>query len=720
MKKTKLIPSVLILILCLGVLGVGIYAATPANNKISGTIKVNAASANVEITGYIGDDVDFPEESTRTGISWTLDQEKITFTPNVNNVNDVDDIIVKIKIKNKSQKALGAYFYNKTDDKKTPATDQDIATYTQISCDGKPLADAFLSSYAYISPYDDNATNTDNDIVFMTATIRLTHLYDDKDMYGDIDLILNIEEYESNVDAEDLTAVSGPDQTGSPTVSGFVKLSDDASFTELPIGCFHKNKNITYAVIPNNITTLNNACFTESSIKGISLSRNVNSVINGRAFVHGTLINNINIPDWMTSISYTFAYSCANLKCVNLPNELKEIGYDAFGRCTSLEKIKIPNTLEKIGEYAFYLCTSLEKIEIPNTLEKISEYAFSGCTSLEELKLPEVDSATIHAVAFMDSGLKGTFYLPNNYVLVGDSNGQFMGTKITDFKVDADNNRYMTIDGILYERGSYVQGDELYNVPVYLQAFPTLSYVKNFVLPSTVTGMRRYELANAKLLRSISVEEGNEAYSSFDGILYDASGKGALTIPQAYNKTKVVINNGTRIIGGVYNVDLEQNSKTVAGYGLGSTLTEIVLPESTIIIAGCAFQDCDTLSKLNTTEENTVDLTGLPNLNRIGYKAFERCTSMKTLKIGKCDGSGTEKQIVLEHGFIGDAVNLETIYIEAEIPPQVTTGAYASTIEANFAKLTKLKQVVVPKGKLQTYIDSPYWSCLAGKIVEAE
>ncbi len=56
MKRIKLLPSVLMLALCIGILGIGIYAANPTNNVISGTITVTAANAGIKVEVFEGQD----------------------------------------------------------------------------------------------------------------------------------------------------------------------------------------------------------------------------------------------------------------------------------------------------------------------------------------------------------------------------------------------------------------------------------------------------------------------------------------------------------------------------------------------------------------------------------------------------------------------------------------------------------------------------------------
>ena len=49
-KKLKFLPTILMLVLCVGVLAIGIYAAGTTTNNIQGTITINA---NVERYDWI-------------------------------------------------------------------------------------------------------------------------------------------------------------------------------------------------------------------------------------------------------------------------------------------------------------------------------------------------------------------------------------------------------------------------------------------------------------------------------------------------------------------------------------------------------------------------------------------------------------------------------------------------------------------------------------------
>ena len=63
------------------------------------------------------------------------------------------------------------------------------------------------------------------------------------------------------------------------------------------------------------------------------------------------------------------------------------IGPDTFCRCSSVENIIIPDSVTSICNHAFYECTSITSISIPHSVTSIDDYAFYG-TSLINLSIP--------------------------------------------------------------------------------------------------------------------------------------------------------------------------------------------------------------------------------------------------------------------------------------------------------------------------------------------
>ncbi|WP_207637727.1 leucine-rich repeat domain-containing protein, partial [Ruminococcus flavefaciens] len=119
------------------------------------------------------------------------------------------------------------------------------------------------------------------------------------------------------------------------------------------------------------------------------------------AFYRMNGVEEIVVPDDITSLgSYAF-YNCTSLKNAVMPNSLLYIGDHAFANCSSadLSTISFPESIETIGEYAFSNCDSLISVTIPESVKTISNYAFEECDSLKTAEITG-DNTTIGSHIF--------------------------------------------------------------------------------------------------------------------------------------------------------------------------------------------------------------------------------------------------------------------------------------------------------------------------------
>lgn len=63
-----------------------------------------------------------------------------------------------------------------------------------------------------------------------------------------------------------------------------------------------------------------------------------------------------------------------------------------------VDNIVIPNSLTSIGSYAFYGCKDINELTIPNSINSIGSYAFAGCELIADINT-EISNPTTRTTA---------------------------------------------------------------------------------------------------------------------------------------------------------------------------------------------------------------------------------------------------------------------------------------------------------------------------------
>lgn len=107
------------------------------------------------------------------------------------------------------------------------------------------------------------------------------------------------------------------------------------------------------------------------------------------AFWYCSNLQQVTIPDGVTSIGAHAFSSCGNLSSINLPNTVAYIGYGAFVSCYNIASMTIPDAVTSIGHETFNECSSLTQINWGNNITSIGEMAFSSCYNITSITIPE-------------------------------------------------------------------------------------------------------------------------------------------------------------------------------------------------------------------------------------------------------------------------------------------------------------------------------------------
>ncbi len=233
-----------------------------------------------------------------------------------------------------------------------------------------------------------------------------------------------------------------------------VKSIKDKNITEITIPISFNNEPV-FAIGPcafENCTNLKTVIFTPDC--------QINSIQHS-AFLNCIKLENLMLPESLTTINQYAFENCKNLKKITVPNNVKYFDSLAFincnniatvsapaeivknipqqslteleiisntaddmnnvcTNCTTLKTVKIADGVTVIGTDAFYNCNSLESIELPDSITEIGSSAFSGCTSLKKIKIPDNVTKINDWAFYCCTALTGTIILGDNITKIGN------------------------------------------------------------------------------------------------------------------------------------------------------------------------------------------------------------------------------------------------------------------------------------------------------------
>ena len=114
----------------------------------------------------------------------------------------------------------------------------------------------------------------------------------------------------------------------------------------------------------------------------------------------------------MTQIPKSKFAVCESMQEITIPESVTSIGESAFDRCWGLTEIVIPNSVKTIGYEGFYLCTGLKSVTIGSGVTTIEERAFYECRGVESITSLASTAPSIESYTFYNVKTNGTLYMP--------------------------------------------------------------------------------------------------------------------------------------------------------------------------------------------------------------------------------------------------------------------------------------------------------------------
>ena len=183
--------------------------------------------------------------------------------------------------------------------------------------------------------------------------------------------------------------------------------------------------------LPESLTYISTGSFLGYSIEHIDIPATV-TYIGDRTFENCAYLEELVLPDNMTSVCFGLAKNCISLKKLVIGAHTVDIEEDAFYNCTSLSDFTYGQEIQVIEKRAFYNCENITSFVAPEDLQNIKRQAFYGCKKLGNIVLNEGLGA-IGAYAFQKNYAVESIEVPKTVYSVGL--GAFANNqKLTDMK----------------------------------------------------------------------------------------------------------------------------------------------------------------------------------------------------------------------------------------------------------------------------------------------
>lgn len=461
-------------------------------------------------------------------------------------------------------------------------------------------------------------------------------------------------------------------------------------------------------------------CFSE-----IKIPDSVKSIGSG-AFCRCIGLEKATLPQKLTALPDSLFEGCAGLTEVNIPQSVTAIGENAFKGCKALAVTSIPDGVKTIGKEAFVSCAAVEELKIPTGVERIGESAFKG-TNIESVifdgtkaRWTQIGGETsgIDIEKIRHSCDKGSAWLSDGgehwhecswcgkvsdkaaHEDEGDGACKVCGAKLSDVLADGTlaglswslaRSGVLTISGSgelpeLANDGTSVPWNKHSDIIIEVViksgvtgvgsgAFTGCTALKKVSISDTVKKLDLNAFSGCTALEAFAVEDGNEAYASADGVLFNAGktlliscpvGKtGAYTVPE----TVTEIEKSAFAASGVESVSMSDavNAVGEGAFSNCSKLKSVVLPKGLKELKKSLFSGCSALEAISIPD----------SVKTLGEGVFSGCAALKEVKIPG------EVTVIPKNAFSGCAA-LESV----SIPASVT-----AIKEAAFDRCTALKNV---------------------------
>ena len=207
--------------------------------------------------------------------------------------------------------------------------------------------------------------------------------------------------------------------------SGLTSVTIPNSVTSIGSYAFQRCSGLTSVIIPNSVTSIGLGTFAAcSGLTSVTIPNSVTS-IGEKAFYYCSGLTSVTIGNSVTSIGERTFEGCSGLTSVHISDiaawcNIKFDGYNSnplsyahhlYLNGEEVNDLVIPNSVTSIGEYAFDGCSGLTSVTIGNGVTRIWYGAFYGCM-LQTIVCKAIKPAELGSISTINMYNHTQVYVP--------------------------------------------------------------------------------------------------------------------------------------------------------------------------------------------------------------------------------------------------------------------------------------------------------------------
>ena len=278
-----------------------------------------------------------------------------------------------------------------------------------------------------------------------------------------------------------------------------------------------------------------------------------------------------------------------------IPNSITTIGNYQFSCCDNIEKIVLPNTLTTIKDNAFEGLINLKSIIIPETVTTLGEDVFKGCHRLVEIydltktnyvldHIKHKSTLIYHMVIIHKSLDEQTILLEDKDYIYACVNGEGYIIKYKGNKKD------IIIPNSFTHNKKNIEIKYIHNY-----AFYKCDSLENIVIPNNIIDIFRYTFSECNNLKSVKLPK--DIYEISEALFSNCKSLKEIEIPK---NIKLIDNYAFKKCESLITISLPDGLRRIRNQVFADCilLKNIILPESLTKIDEFAFDDCSSLEKI--------------------------------------------------------------------------------------------------------------------------